>query len=77
MSRNKIFCDVILDGLANKRRLRLQEIYPLVKARVPEWCINDWQKGVQGSLKFLKDKKIIAGAPIPENSRVYTYRLLM
>ena len=77
MSRNKIFCDVILDCLANERRMRLQEIYPLVKGTVPEWCINDWQTGVQGSLKFLKDKKIIAGDPIPGNSRVYTYRSLI
>ena len=76
MSRNKVFCDVILDILADGQRLPIQGIYPLVQARVPGWCFYDWQKGVQGALKFLKDRKRITFEPSSENRRVYIYRLL-
>ena len=75
MSRNKVFCDLILDLLSDGRRLRTREIYPMVEASLPEWCIEDWQKGVQGALKFLKDRNRITSECSPESSRVYIYRL--
>ena len=73
MSRNRVFCKLILDLLSDGRRLRTREIYPLAKARLPEWCVDDWKKGVQGALKFLKDRNRITSEPSPESIHVYIY----
>ena len=60
MTRNNIFAEAVYDILCQYGPLRTADIYPLVEARVPDWCIEDWKKGVQGAQQSLKDRGLIA-----------------
>ena len=75
MSRNKIFCRLILEFLRDGDRLYARDFYALVEALEPEMCVNDWQKGVQGALRFLVERNRITYETSPESGRKYIYRL--
>ena len=75
MTRNAVFSNVVVDLLQGRRRLRLQDMYPLVKGREPDWCVGDWQHGLQAALENLKRYGHIITEPSPERSNRLIYRL--
>ena len=75
MSQNSVFCEAIKDLLGEHGRLHAAALYPLVEARIPDWCGGNYRKAVDNALKFMSDRGQITHDEVPGYSRRYIYRL--
>ena len=66
MTRNEIFEEAIIHALCDpKPELPRAEITARVKGLVPDTCVGDWEKGVDGALQRLQVKGIVTSRLIP------------
>ena len=70
-----MFSATVIDLLQGGKRLRLQDMYPVVERRMPEWCAGNWQHDLQNALAYLKGSGRVVADRSPERSNRYIYRL--
>ena len=75
MTRNVMFSTTVIDLLQDGKRLRIQDMYPVIQRRLPEWYAGNWQHDLQNALNHLKRSGRVIAHRSPERSNRYIYRL--
>ena len=76
MTRNEAFCAAVLDILSRyEDGLLTEDLYPLVEARISNWCQGNWKHDVQNAQQFLKNRGRLTVERVPGYVRRYRWKV--